>query len=193
MPTIKANQVRKGQVLVIDGALWVVTDYEFRKPGKGGSFNQIKCKHHTTGQSKQMRMTSDETIERAHLDKRAATFSYMEGDSYVFMDDENYEQYFLGAGLVAESMKYVRENQSITLTFFEGNAISIDLPAAVILKVKDAEVSAKGDTVTSEKKGATCETGLEVRVPGYITEGEFIKVNTETGEFLSRAKEEDIA
>lgn len=193
MPTIKANQIRKGQILLIDNALWVVTDYEFRKPGKGGSFNQIKCKHHQTGQSKQMRMTSDETVERAHLDKRGSTFLYMDGDNYVFMDSENYEQYFLGAELVAEAMKFVRENQPISLTFFEGTAISIDLPAAVILKVKEAEVSAKGDTVTSEKKGAVCETGLEVRVPGYITEGEFIKINTETGDFLSRAKEEDLA
>jgi len=193
MPTIKANQIRKGQILLLDNALWVVTDYEFRKPGKGGSFNQIKCKHHQTGQSKQMRMTSDETVERAHLDKRGCTFLYMDGDSYVFMDSENYEQYFLGAELVAEAMKFVRENQPISLTFFEGTAISIDLPTAVILKVKEAEVSAKGDTVTSEKKGAVCETGLEVRVPGYITEGEFIKINTETGDFLSRAKEEDLA
>ncbi|MFK5955536.1 MAG: elongation factor P [Planctomycetota bacterium] len=192
MPTIKANQVRKGNVLVLDGSLWVVTDYEFRKPGKGGSFNQIKCKHHQTGQQKAMRMTSDETLERAHLDRRKATFSYMEGESYVFMDDENFEQYFLGAELVSESMKYVRENQSISLTFFEGTAISIDLPSAVILIVKEAEMSAKGDTVTSDKKGAVCETGLEVRVPGYITAGEYIKVNTETGDFLSRAKEEDL-
>lgn len=192
MPTIKANQVRKGNVLVIDGSLWVVTAYEFRKPGKGGSFNQIKCKHHQTGQQKAMRMTSDETLERAHLDRRKATFSYMEGASYVFMDDENFEQYFLGAELVEESMKFVRENQSISLTFFEDVAISIDLPAAVILIVKEAEASAKGDTVTSEKKGAVTETGLELKVPGYITAGEFIKVNTENGEFLSRAKEEDL-
>ena len=193
MPTIKANQIRKGQILLLDNALWVVTDYEFRKPGKGGSFNQIKCKHHQTGQSKQMRMTSDETVERAHLDKRGCTFLYKDGESYVFMDSENYEQYFLGAGLVEEAMKFVRENQPISLTFFEENAISIDLPTAVILKVTEAEVSAKGDTVTSEKKGAVCETGLQVRVPGYITADEFIKVNTESGEFLSRAKEEDIA
>lgn len=191
MPTIKANQVRKGQILVLDDALWVVTDYEFRKPGKGSSFNQIKCKHHTTGQQKSMRMSSDETLERAHLDRRSCTYSYADGDSFVFMDDENYEQYFLGEAMVGEAMKYVRENQSITVTFYEGNPVAIDLPTAVVLLVTEAEVSAKGDTVTSEKKGAVCETGLEVRVPGYITDGEYIKISTETGEFLSRAKAED--
>lgn len=193
MPTIKANQVRKGQILVLDNELWLVTEYEFRKPGKGSSFNQIRCKHHRTGQQKAMRMSSDETLERAHLDRRSATFSYMEGDRYVFMDDENFEQYFLEASLVSESMKFVRENQSIGVTFYEGEAVSIDLPTAVILQVTEAEISAKGDTVTSDKIQASCETGLEIKVPPYITSGEYIKVATETGEFLSRAKKEDLA
>ncbi|MBC8368966.1 MAG: elongation factor P [Planctomycetes bacterium] len=192
MATIKANQCRKGQILVIDGELWVVTDYEFRKPGKGSSFNQIKLKKHGTGQQKSMRLSSDETLERAHLDKRSCTFSYMEGESFVFMDSENYEQYFLEADMVGDSMKFVRDNQEIQLTFFESTPVAIDLPTVVILKVTEAEMSAKGNTVTSDKKRAVCETGLEIKVPPFVDAGEYIKVSTETGDFMSRAKEEDI-
>ena len=192
MVTIKANQCRKGQILVIEDELWVVTDYEFRKPGKGSSFNQIKLKKHGTGQQKSMRMSSDETLERAHLDKRACTFSYMEGDSFVFMDAESYEQYFLEADMVGDTMKFVRDNQEIFLTFFESAPVAIDLPVAVILLVTEAEMAAKGNTVTQDKKRAVCETGLEVRVPPFVDAGEYIKVSTETGEFVSRAKEEDI-
>jgi elongation factor P len=192
MVTIKANQCRKGQILVIEDELWVVTDYEFRKPGKGSSFNQIKLKKHGTGQQKSMRMSSDETLERAHLDKRACTFSYMEGESFVFMDAESYEQYFLEADMVGDTMKFVRDNQEIFLTFFESAPVAIDLPVAVILLVTEAEMAAKGNTVTQDKKRAVCETGLEVRVPPFVDAGEYIKVSTETGEFVSRAKEEDI-
>jgi len=192
MVTIKANQCRKGQILVIDSELWVGTDYEFRKPGKGSSFNQIKLKKHGTGQQKSMRLSSDETLERAHLDKRACTFSYMEGDSFVFMDSENYEQYFLEPEMVGDSMKFVRDNQEIFLTFFESAPVAIDLPTVVILKVTEAEMSAKGNTVTQDKKRAVCETGLEIKVPPFVDADEYIKVSTETGEFMSRAKEEDI-
>ena len=191
MPAIKANQVRKGNILVFDGELFVVTDYEFRKPGKGASFNQIKCKNHRTGSQKSMRLSSDETVERAFLERRPCSFSYMEGENYVFMDDENYEQYFLSSLLCADTMKFVRENQTISVTFFEGEAISLDLPSSVILKVTEAEQAVKGDSVTNDKKAAVCETGLNVRVPMFIEAGDWIKVGTENGEFLSRAKEAD--
>ena len=139
-----------------------------------------------------MRLSSDETLERAHLDKRSCTFSYMEGDSYVFMDAENYEQYFLESDMVGDAMKFVRDNQQICLTFFESTAVAIDLPTVVVLKVTEAEMSAKGNTVNQDKKRAVCETGLEIKVPPFVDAGEYIKVSTETGEFMSRAKETDL-
>nr|MBC8327213.1 elongation factor P [Planctomycetota bacterium] len=110
---------------------------------------------------------------------------------YVFMDSENFEQYFLGADIVGESMKYVKENQTVTLTFFEAKAISIDLPSAVVLLVTEAEMAIKGDSVTNDKKGAVTETGLELRVPMYIEAGDYCKISTDTGDFLGRAKAED--
>ncbi|MAW60505.1 MAG: elongation factor P [Planctomycetes bacterium] len=187
MPTVKANQVRKGNVLILDGELYVCTDHEFRKPGKGSSFNQIKCKHLSTGSFKSMKMSTDETLEVAFLQTRPCTYSYPEGDSFVFMDKENFELYYLNADLVGDKMKFVRDNQEVSVTFHEDIAISLELPAHVVLQVTEAEISAKGDTVTNDKKGAVCETGLAVRVPPYIDSGEWIKVHTDTGDFLSRA------
>ncbi len=189
--TIKATQIRKGQVLVLDGELFLVTDFEHIAPGNWRAINQVKCKHLTTGTTKQMRLGSDETVELAYLDRRTCMFSYMDGDNYVFMDNENYEQYFLGAEIVGEAMKYVKENQAVTVTFFEGKAISIDLPSSVVMLVKEAEMAVKGDSVTNDKKGAVTETGLAIRVPMYIEAGEYVKISTENGDFLGRAKAED--
>jgi len=187
--SIKANQVRKGQVLVLDGELFVVTEFEHRKPGKGPAFNQIKCKNHRTGAQKQMRLSSDETVEQAFMERRPCAFSYMDGEQYVFMDNENFEQYFLDEALCAEAMGYVRENQTINITFYEGNPVSLELPSSVTLLVTEAEQAVKGDSVTNDKKNAVCETGLNIRVPMYIEAGETVKINTETGEFLARVKE----
>ncbi len=186
--TIKATEIRKGQVLVLDGELYLVTDFEHIAPGNWRAINQIKCKHLVTGAVKQMRLSSSETVELAYLERRPCTYLYREGAHYVFMDSENYEQYHLGEELVGEAMKYVKENQEITLTFHEGRPVTVDLPAAVILQVQEAEMAVKGDSVTNDKKGAVLETGLEIRVPMYIQAGEWVKVSTETGEFLGRAK-----
>jgi elongation factor P len=189
MPNVKANHVRKGQVLILDGELYVVTDHEFRKPGKGSSFNQIKCKQIHTGSNKSMKLSSDEVLEVAFLDTRPCTYSYPEGENFVFMDKENYEMYYLGADLVGDKMKFIRDNQEVSVKFHEGAALSLELPTHVVLQVTEAEMSARGDTVTNDKKGAVCETGLEIRVPPYIQGGEWIKIQTETGDFLSRADE----
>jgi elongation factor P len=186
MPTVKANQIRKGNVLILDGGLFVCTDYEFRKPGKGSSFNQIKCKHLTTGTFKSMKLSSGEAVEVAYLETRPCTYSYPEGESFVFMDKENYELYYLNADLVGDKMAYVRDNQEVSVTFFEGTPISLELPTHVVLQIVEAELTAKGDTVTNDKKGAVCDTGLAVRVPPFIEAGEWIKVQTETGDFMSR-------
>lgn len=186
MPTVKANQIRKGNVLILDGGLFVCTDYEFRKPGKGSSFNQVKCKHLTTGTFKSMKLSSGETVEVAYLETRPCTYSYPEGESFVFMDKENYELYYLNSDLVGDKMAYVRDNQEVSVTFFEGTPISLELPTHVVLLVTEAELTARGDTVTNDKKGAVCDTGLAVRVPPFIEAGEWIKVQTETGDFMSR-------
>lgn len=191
MATVKANQIRKGHVLILDGQLFVVTDFEHIAPGNWRAMNQIKCKNLETGQTKQMRLGSDETLELAYLDRRQATFSYEEGEQIVFMDSETYEQYFLPREMVADQMRFVRDNQAVTLTLHEGRPISLELPTTVVLQVTEAEMAARGDTVTNDKKRAVVETGMEVRVPPYVEAGDYIKVNTETGDFAGRAKAEE--
>ena len=190
---IKANQIRKGMILVLDGDLFQVTDFEHRKPGKGPAFNQIRCKHHRTGAKKVMKLSSDEDVEQAFLERRACNFSYMDGPNPVFMDAENFEQYSLEPALSETAMPFVRDNQKVDITFYEGEPIAIELPGSVVLKVAEAEIAARGDTVTNDKKRAVCDTGLKIRVPNYIEVGERVKISTETGEFLARASEEDLA
>ncbi|KAA3610858.1 MAG: elongation factor P [Planctomycetota bacterium] len=188
---IKASDVRKGNVLVLEGELYVVTDFQHIAPGNWRAMNQIKCKHLTSGNVKQMRLGSSENVEIAFLERRSCSYLYQEGEHFVFMDSKNYEQYHLNADLVGEQMPYVRENQEVEVTFYEGNPISLDLPGSVVLKVVEAELAVKGDSVTNDKKGAVAETGLKIRVPMHINQGDYVKISTSTGDFLSRAKEEE--
>lgn len=188
MATIKANQARKGNVLIYEGELYLITDFEHIAPGNWRAINQIRCKNLQTGNTKQLRMGSDEILELAYLERRPSTYSYLEGDRYVFMDSENFEQYFLGADLASEAMKYVRDNQKVTITLHEGVPISLELPASVVLKVTEADVAARGDTVSSDKKRAVVETGIEIKVPPFIEAGEYVRISTDTNEFLGRAK-----
>lgn len=192
MATVKANQVRVGNVLIIENELFIVTNFEHIAPGNWRAINQIRCKNLQSGTTKQLRLGSDEIMELAYLEKRPSTFSYMEGDRYVFMDAENFEQYFLSVDMVSEAMKYVRDNSKVTITLHEGVPISIELPPAVVLKVTEAEVSARGDTVTSDKKKAIVETGIEIKVPQFISVGEYVRISTDTNEFLGRAKADEI-
>lgn len=190
---IKATEIRKGQILLIEGGLWLVTDFEHIAPGNWRAINQVKCRNLTTGSTKQMRLGSSEVVELAYLEKRPCTYLYKEGDHYVFMDTQNYEQHHLSADVVGETMNYVRDNQEALITFHDGQPISVDLPAAVVLQVKEAEIGVKGDTVSNVTKGAVLETGLKVKVPNHVNVGDYVKVSTETGEFLARAKAEDRA
>lgn len=190
---IKATEIRRGQVLVLDGELWLVTGFEHIAPGNWRAMNQVKCKHLTTGATRQMRLGSSEVVEVAYLERRPCSYLYQEGDHFVFMDAQNYEQYHLGRDVVGDAMRFVRENQEVLVTFHEGRPISLDLPPAVVLRVTQAEIAVRGDSVTNDRKGATLETGLQIRVPLHIEAGDYVKVGTETGEFLGRAKAEERA
>ena len=125
-------------------------------------------------------------MEFAFLDKRNCEYLYRDGDHYVFMDQENYEQYHLDADQVGEQMGYIVENGTAQVTFFEGSAISVDLPGSVELRVTHTEPGVKGDTVSNVFKPATLESGLEIKVPNHVNVGDKIKVSTNTGEFQGR-------
>ena len=186
--SVKATELRKGHVIVKDGDLHVITDYEHKTPGNWRAIITIKTRSLKTGSTSQLRLGSGDMLEVAYLDKKTAEYLYRESNGdYVFMDVESYEQFHVGADLIGEQMAYVRENTRVEVTFHGTTAIGIELPASVVLKVVEAEAAVKGNTATGVKKEATLETGLKIKVPLHIEAGEDVKVSTASGEFLGRA------
>lgn len=187
---IKVTEIRKGMVIIYEGDLNLVVDFEHHTPGNLRAVNQVKLRNLKTGTTIQQRLPSGMTVERAHLDPKKCQYLYKDQshDTYVFMDLETFEQYELPEAFLADKMVYVKENQEVTVTFHEGQPISLDLPTSVVLQVAWAETAARGNTVNNNFKQARTETGIELKVPNFIEAGELVKVSTETGEFLGRAK-----
>jgi elongation factor P len=183
------SQVRKGMVIVgDDGQLYSVIDRDLNTPGNWRAILQLKLKNLKTGSITMNRVRPEDKVEQAYLDKRPMQYLYKEGDSYVFMDNETYDQVNLDAELVGEQIQYLKENDTAQVTFYEGRALSIEPPNTVELRVVETEPSVKGATAAAQYKPATLETGLKVTVPPFVGVGELIQVDTRTGEYLSRAK-----
>jgi elongation factor P len=184
---VKATEVRKGQVIEKDGDLHVITDYEHKTPGNLRAIIQIKTKSLTTGSTSQLRLGSNDMLEVAFLDRKKCTYLYREGTGdFVFMDTETFDQFPLTEELVGPKMGFVVENATIEVTFYQGRAIGIELPASVVLAIKETEQVVRGNTATNVKKDAVLETGLAIKVPPHIQVGDQVKVSTETGEFQGR-------
>ncbi|MGQ0614805.1 MAG: elongation factor P [Planctomycetaceae bacterium] len=182
-----ATEIRKGSVLLMDGVLFVCVEFQHSTPGNLRAKVQTKLKNLSTGQIIQKRFSSTERVEIAFLEKRACEYLYQEGSHYVFMDQQNYEQYHLSADVVSDVMPYILPNTTVQVTFHDTLAVSVELPGTVELKVAHTEPGIKGDTVSNVFKPATLETGLEVKVPNHIGIGDVVRVSTQTGEFLGRA------
>jgi elongation factor P len=187
--SIEYSQVRKGMVIVgEDGQLYHVVDRDLNTPGNWRAILQLKLKNLKTGSITVNRVRPQDKVEQAYLDKREMEYIYQEGDGYVFMDTETYDQITLGREWVGEQMLYLKEGNKAQVVCYEGKPISLELPATVELKVVDTEPSVKGATAAAQYKPATLETGLKVSVPPFVNIGEVIAVDTRTGEYLSRAK-----
>jgi elongation factor P len=185
---VRATELRKGTVIVGQrGELLVITEYHHHTPGNLRAVIHIKVKNIQTGATMPMRLGSSDAFEVAYLDKKKCEYLYKDSSGYVFMDQENFEQFPLQEELVGEMMGYVRENTVVDVTFHETLPIGVDLPSTVVLKVVEAEAATRGDTATNVKKDAVLETGLKVRVPAHIKAGEDIKISTVDGEFQGRA------
>lgn len=186
--SVRATELRKGDVILQNNDLLVITDYHHHTPGNLRAIIQMKTKSLTSGQANSLRAGSGDTFEKAYLDKKKAEYLYKETTGeYVFMDSETYEQFMLPPDLAADAMGYVRENTEVDVTFHDSTAIGVSLPAQVILKVVEAETAVKGNTSTNVKKDAVLETGLGIKVPMHVGVGDEVKVKTETGEFAGRA------
>lgn len=185
---MKANDIRTGMAIRMDGRILVVVKQEHVKPGKGPAYVQVKLKDIAGGGHIEKRLNSDETIDAATLDRRDMEYLYSDGTGATFMDLETYDQVIISDEMLGDDILYLRPNTQCTVLFHDNKPITIELPAAVDLLVTDTPPGIKGATATNQLKEATCETGLKTKVPPFITNGETIRVSTTDGSYLSRAK-----
>lgn len=173
----------------MDGKLFVITKFEHRTPGNLRAFIQVKMRDVSSGSYIEKRLGSAEDVAVVNLDRTSMEYLYQDGDDFVFMDSASFEQYTIGVDVCGEAMQFLRPNSSTMVLVYEGKPIQLELPSAVELTVTETQPGIKGATATNQLKEATLETGLKTRVPSFIAEGELIKVSTEDGSYMSRAKE----
>ena len=185
---MRASDMRKGQTVKIDGKLYAIVDYQHVKLGKGGAVYQTKLKSLTDGSIQNVRLRAEETVEEAYLDKRTYEYLYSAGREHVLMDTTTYEQMSLDDDAFGDGPKYLRPNTQVQVSMYQGRLIGITLPNTVDLEVTNTPPEIRGATATSQNKPATLETGLVVQVPPFIKAGDVIRVDTRTGEYVTRVK-----
>ncbi len=183
---MKANDIKPGMAVNADGQIWLVTRTEHVKPGKGPAFVQAKMKNLQTGTNIEKRLRSTEEVDQINLDRREIEYLYSDASGAVFMDNETFDQITIPEDVLGDALLYMKPNTRITGLVYNGNVISIELPAAVDLEVTETPPGIKNATATNQLKEATLETGLKTRVPPFISNGETIRISTTTGEYLSR-------
>ena len=181
------SDFKKGLKVLIDGQPFSVVDFQHVKPGKGNQFTRTKLKNMISGANLEKTYKSGEKFEVPDVMTRDCTFLYKEETGFVFMDKENYEQYIMSPDNTGESANFLTENLEVTILFFNGRAIGVDVPNSVYLKVAQTDPGVKGDRVTGATKQATLESGYVVNVPLHITEGDVLKVDSRTGEYIERS------
>ena len=181
------SDFRNGLVLDIDGALMRIVEFQHVKPGKGAAFVRTKLKNVETGQVVDKTFRAGEKVEEALLEHRKMQYLYADGDNYIFMDVETYEQVTVGHDVVGEWASFLVENQELSVFMRNDKAVTIELPVAVNLKVEKADPGLKGDTSGAASKPVTLETGLVVQVPLFVEEGDTLKIDTRSGKYLERS------
>ncbi len=183
---IKATELRKGMVVKYEGNLIKLSDFSHITPGNWRGIVHIKYKDIQSGQGGQARLRPEDKVESVYLDKRSMEYLYEDQAGYVFMDQESFEQPTIPRELLEDLMFFIRPNEIVDILFYEGNPVSIELPTSVVLNIVEAEPAVRGDTVQNVTKPATTDTGLSLKVPNHIKEGDKVKVDTRTGDFLER-------
>ena len=182
-----ANDLRRGMAINYNGDVAVVLDSQHRTPGNLRAFVQATLRSIRTGKSSDVRFSSTEKIDVVPMMTRKMDFSYKDGDDYVFSDPENYETVTLPPEIVGDAKNYLVENGSVTVTFVEDKAVSLELPSSVVLTVADAPEGERGDSANNVQKAVLLETGITVQAPLFIKTGERIKIDTRTGKYMERA------
>ncbi len=184
---ITAGDFRKGITIEWEDGVWNIVDFQHVKPGKGAAFVRTKIKNIMTGAVVERTFNPTDKMPRAIIETKEMQYLYNDGGLYYFMDPETYEQMPLNHDQVEEAVQFVKENTNVNIRFFKGSAFSVEAPNFVDLEVTDTEPGFKGDTASTTYKPATTETGFTLMVPLFITIGDVIKIDTRTGEYLSRA------
>ena len=185
---ISASDFKNGLTIEIDGVIFQILEFQHVKPGKGAAFVRAKLKNIINGGAIERTFRPSEKFPKAHIDRKDMQYLYQDGDLFNFMDSETYDQIAVNAEVVGDSLKFVKENENVTIMSYQGNVFSIEPPITVELAITETEPGFKGDTAQGATKPATLETGAVVYVPLFIEQGEVLKIDTRTGEYLSRAK-----
>lgn len=184
---ISSNEFKTGVTIELDGDVFTIIEFQHVKPGKGAAFVRTKLKNVKTGGVVERKFNAGEKVPRAHVERREMQYLYKDGDLFVVMDNESYEQTTLTTEQIGDGVKYLKENMNLGVLFFGTNVIGVDLPNTVQLTVAATEPGVKGDTATGGSKPATLETGAIVQVPFFINEGEVLIIDTRTGQYVQRA------
>lgn len=184
----ETSDIRKGLKFQMDGEPYVVVDFQFVKPGKGTAFTRTRIKNMLTGAVLERTFRTGEKLEPANIEEREMQFLYPEGDNYCFMDTTSYEQILIPSDVVGESAKLMHDNINVNVLFFNDRPVEITLPNFVELEVTHTEPGLKGDTASGATKQATLAPGAVINVPLFIEQGEVLKIDTRTGEYIERVK-----
>lgn len=187
---IKTNDLRPGTTIELDGAPFEVVKYAHVKPGKGPAFVRLTLKNLLTGASHERTMRTDEKVPRARLEEKSGTFMYAAGTEYHFMDETSYEEMTLTEEQLGERARWLKDGISVKMAFWEGRLVGVELPNFIEYVVVQTDPGVRGDTATGANKPATVESGGVVTVPLFINEGDVIRVDTRTGTYVDRVKQE---
>jgi elongation factor P len=183
---IGVTELRKGVTVELEGQLWRVLEYEHYKPGRGNAIIRTKLRNLRTGSTISRNFVSGERVQDARLDHRTVQYLYNDGDLYTFMDVETFEQPTIAKAVIEDKLAYLKEGISLEFEEYEGEPLGIELPITVDLLVTDAPPGYAGDTATAATKDATLETGIVIQVPLFVKTGDVIRIDTRTGEYLTR-------
>ncbi|MDU5335638.1 elongation factor P [Enterococcus sp.] len=184
---ISVNDFKTGLTIEVDGGIWRVVDFQHVKPGKGAAFVRSKLKNLRTGAVQEKTFRAGEKVAKAQIDNKKMQYLYDDGDNYVYMDMQSYEQIEMPKQQVADEMLYVLENTELTVIMYGNEVLGVDLPNTVTLEVAETEPNIKGDTSSGGSKPAVMETGLTVNVPFFVNQGDKLIINTQDGSYVSRA------
>jgi elongation factor P len=185
---IESGDLRKGLKIEIDGEPYAIVQFEFTKPGKGQALYKCRLKNMVTGAQFDKTFRSGEKFKQPDLDEQEMEYLYSDGEQYCFMNTSSYEQWFLTTEQIGDAINFLKENIVCNILLFGGTPIGISLPIFINLKVENTDPWAKGDTASGDSKPATLETGYVLQVPPFIEEGELLKIDTRTGEYVERVK-----